>query len=66
MQTVTDEMVGYWACGGHPSEIEGADKTVTLIGFMHLGIIGLTGPLQYNLVRHSKVVLPPNQTSIIS
>ncbi|KAI6184779.1 Lipase domain containing protein [Aphelenchoides bicaudatus] len=68
MQTVSDEIVGYLAlgCSGHPAEIDGADKTVTLIGFLHLGIIGLTGPLQYSLVSRDEVVVPKNQKYQIS
>jgi len=65
MQSVSDEIVGYFWCGGHPSEIAGADKTITLFGFLHLGIIGLTGPLQYSLVSRGVVADVPKGQKII-
>jgi len=66
IQSATDEIVGYWACGTHPSQIDGADKTVTLFGYLHLGVIGLTGPLQYALVRTSRVELPKGEKFVIT
>ncbi|KAI6233307.1 Triacylglycerol lipase [Aphelenchoides fujianensis] len=55
LQSSTDDMVGYRLCGKHPSEVVGANKTVTLFGYTHMLLCTITPFHQFNFVHKGDV-----------
>ncbi|KAI6240280.1 Triacylglycerol lipase [Aphelenchoides fujianensis] len=55
LQSSTDDMVGYRLCGKHPSEVVGANKTVTLFGYTHMLLCTITPFHQFNFIHKGDV-----------